>query len=118
MKKFYLIFILLFLIGGANAQSKGGEGNFLSTFDKAKIVRFFPNPATTVINFEFTRAEEKTNNYTLQVYNFLGKKIVEFNAVNQKTIVPLTDFYRGVYIFQLRDKSGRIIESGKFQVNK
>jgi hypothetical protein len=25
-------------------------------------------------------------------------------------------YYRGLYIFQLRDRSGRIIESGKFQV--
>jgi len=31
--------------------------------------------------------------------------------------VNVSDFYRGVYIFQLRDKNGRMIDSGKFQVS-
>jgi len=32
--------------------------------------------------------------------------------------VNLTDFTRGIYIFQLKDQNGKVIESGKFQVNK
>lgn len=116
MKKFYLIIVLFFFTGSTQAQTRAESG--FSPFDKTKIIRFFPNPATTVINFEFTKAEEKVSNYTLQVYTFVGKKVLEINSVNQKTVVPLSDFFRGVYIFQLRDKSGRIIESGKFQVNK
>ena len=36
--------------------------------------------------------------------------------ISPKTIVNVNDFYRGVYIFQLRDKSGKVIDSGKFQV--
>jgi hypothetical protein len=32
--------------------------------------------------------------------------------------VDLADFNRGVYIYHLRDLSGKIIESGKFQVSR
>jgi hypothetical protein len=32
--------------------------------------------------------------------------------------INLTDFSRGIYIYQIRDKSGRMLDSGKFQVAK
>ena len=44
--------------------------------------------------------------------------MVELKISDQKITVPLTDFYRGVYIFQFRDLKGNIVESGKFQVAK
>jgi hypothetical protein len=80
-------------------------------------VRFYPNPATSYITFEdFTKKYDKS--YSIQLFNFLGKKVYEFNLADQKYIVNLSDFFRGIYIFQLRDPSGKILESGKFQVNK
>lgn len=48
----------------------------------------------------------------------MGKKVYELQNVNNKNTVDLSNFYRGVYIFQLRDKNGKIVESGKFQVVK
>jgi hypothetical protein len=85
-----------------------------------KVVKFYPNPATTVINFDFQKPAERIadKTYTLQIFNFIGKKVFEINNFSQKNTIPLTDFYRGVYIFQLKDKSGRIMESGKFQIAK
>jgi hypothetical protein len=35
-----------------------------------------------------------------------------------KAQVDLSNFTRGLYIFQLKDPSGRVMESGKFQVEK
>ncbi len=116
MNKLYLIIIFSCLAFFAHSQTgKISEANFTSDI-QSKVVRFYPNPATNIINFEFSKPVQK--DYILQVFNFVGKKVFESNAVSQKTSVLLTDFYRGIYIFQLRDKSGRIIESGKFQVNK
>ena len=43
---------------------------------------------------------------------------MDLKPAEEKITVPLTDFYRGVYIFQLRDAKGNIVESGKFQVVK
>jgi hypothetical protein len=84
--------------------------------DAVKTVKFYPNPATSFINFEF--AESYDDSYTLVIFNFIGKKVEDLKVTDQKITVSLTDFYRGVYIFQLRDKLGNIIESGKFQVVK
>src|SRR4051794_33314164 len=82
---------------------------------QVKIVKCYPNPATSVINFDFASKVDKT--FSLQIYSFTGKKMADQSLISNKISIPLTnDFYRGIYIFQLRDKAGRIIETGKFQV--
>jgi hypothetical protein len=48
----------------------------------------------------------------------MGKKVHEINKILPRMYIPLEDFYRGIYVYQLRDKEGNIIESGKFQVVK
>ena len=117
MKKLYFLIFFSFFATLAIAQDgKFVESNALTEILQPKSIKFYPNPATTVINFELLKANQRE--MTLQVYNFVGKKVYELNNVNQKTALSLTEFYRGVYIFQLRDKAGRIIESGKFQVVK
>ncbi len=117
MKKLYfLIFFFCFTVLSYAQEARTLENNSLPEIFQAKAIKFFPNPATSFINFELTKVNQR--DLTLQVYNFVGKKVYELNNVNQKTTLSLTEFYRGVYIFQLRDKSGRIIESGKFQVVK
>jgi hypothetical protein len=83
---------------------------------KEKIVRFYPNPAHSEINFDFEKNYDNT--YTFTIYNFLGKKMLELQKINPKNQVDLSEFLRGVYIFQLKDKNGRVIETGKFQVVK
>jgi len=43
---------------------------------------------------------------------------VEVNSLTPRTVINLNDFFRGVYVFQLTDRNGKVIESGKFQVEK
>lgn len=113
MKIFYALFIIVSAASGAFGQTgRGVPGRN----DAPRIVRFYPNPATSLINFDLGDAPE--NNYKLQIFNFLGKKVFELSNPSRKTVVNLNDFYRGVYIFQLRDRNGKIVESGKFQVSK
>lgn len=84
---------------------------------QVKIVKFYPNPATSLINFEFPN--EYNNNYVIQIYSFTGKKMTELPVSASKITVNLTnEYYRGLYIFHLTDKSGKLIEAGKFQVIK
>lgn len=84
--------------------------------DRPMIVRYYPNPATTFISFEFEK--EATKQYSLQIYNFLGRTMLETRIQTVKATIDLTEFNRGIYFYQLRDKSGHIVESGKFQVIK
>lgn len=55
---------------------------------------------------------------SIQIYSFLGKRMHEVTNAAQKTTVDLTDFNRGLYMYHLLDASGKVVESGKFQVSK
>lgn len=110
------IFYISILIIGFQFNSVAQVKPSTIVSDAVKTVKFYPNPAVNYINFEFTRNYD--NSYSLVIYNFIGKKVEDIKVTDQKMIVSLNDFYRGVYIFQLRDKQGSIVESGKFQVAK
>jgi len=84
--------------------------------EEVKVVKFYPNPATSFINFEFPQQIDKS--YSLAIYSFVGKKMTELPVSSKKLIVPLSDYYRGIYVFQLKDRTGKIIETGKFQVEQ
>jgi hypothetical protein len=81
-----------------------------------RMVRFYPNPASEAIHFECRQNAQQP--LQLRIFNFLGKKMVELGQVTNQTRIDLADFNRGLYLFQLVDAKGRILESGKFQVEK
>lgn len=83
---------------------------------RIRFVQCYPNPATTSINFEASNNLDK--NLVLTVYNFIGKKVEDVKLNSNKINIPLDNYYRGLYIYQLRNKQGQLIESGKFQVIK
>ena len=112
MRIFYILFFIFLLTGSLQAQDRSPD----RPGPEAKIVRFYPNPASSMITFDFQNNFDKS--YSFQIYNFLGKKVYDAPSVTPKTVVNLSDFYRGVYIFQIRDKNGKIIDSGRFQVEK
>lgn len=105
-----LVFSLAGLSQDRSVQSSAPSPN------TTRFVRFYPNPATTFINIDIQRSLMKSSSF--QVYNFLGKKVIEMQDIANKTRIDLTGYTRGIYIYQLRDKNGKIIESGKFQVEK
>ncbi len=85
---------------------------------QVKAIKCYPNPAVSFVNFEFP-ADYISRNYTLQIYTFTGKKMYEVNVSSIKATLTFTnEFYRGIYIYQLQDKTGKILETGKFQVNR
>jgi Secretion system C-terminal sorting domain len=109
-RTFYILSFIL-LTGTTTAW-----GQTRTTDPPGKILKFFPNPATTVITFNLQKTNDK--NFSLQVFNFLGKKVFESNNIAANTVVNVSEFYRGIYVFQLRDANGKVIDSGKFQVTK
>lgn len=110
MKIFYILsFVLLSTIPSRSQTRINPASNPQTT-----IIKFYPNPAVSKITFSFEQGYDK--NYSLQIFNFIGKKVFELQAVAQKNFVDVSNLYRGVYIFQVRDKSGKIAHSGTFQV--
>jgi hypothetical protein len=115
LKKFLLI-VSVFIVSTASSQAQQSRAS-TTTGVQTSIVRFYPNPATTVITFDFQKAFEQ--GYSIQIFNaILGRKMFDQSNMPQRTTITLSDFPRGMYIYQLRDKTGRMVESGKFQVAK
>ena len=83
---------------------------------RGKIVSLYPNPATSYITFNIQKSFQK--GLTISVFNFIGKKISETQTETENTVVSLTDFNRGTYIYHIVDRSGKVIDTGKFQVSK
>ncbi len=112
------LLLLLMLGAGACLVSSFHPVSPVETSDyyDVRLVKYYPNPATTYINFEFPPEVDKS--YTLLIFSFVGKKMAEIPIENNRISLVLTDYYRGIYIFQLKDKTGKIVETGKFQVNK
>ena len=107
MRIFFTLSILLFMSVRGISQS---------TQQEPVLVKFYPNPAISQITFDFPKNFDK--NYTFQIYNFLGKKVFEQKNLSPKTTVELSQYFRGIYIFQLLDKNGKIVEAGRFQVSR
>lgn len=111
MKIFYIFSFILMIALPARSQSRIPA---LVEPGLDKVLKFYPNPATTQITFTFNNNIDQ--NLSFQIFNFIGKKVYEAPSLLPTTQVNVNDFYRGVYIFQVRDKSGKILDSGKFQV--
>jgi Secretion system C-terminal sorting domain len=115
MKFLYKIFVTLSFLMLVNLSLSASE--ILGPSEpRIRIIQCYPNPAITNIYFEFLKPSEK--NCTLYIYNFIGKKVEEIKVSSSKVAVNLETYYRGLYVFQLRDKQGTLLESGKFQVVK
>ena len=71
MKKFLLIILTSFTLSAMAQPTKNGVAAVFG--QKEKFVKFYPNPAVSVISFEFQKTIER--GYTLQIFNFLGKKV-------------------------------------------
>jgi Secretion system C-terminal sorting domain len=111
MKVFYILSIILLTTVQLKSQTSSSSSQELAV----RVTKFYPNPAVSQITFDFEQGYDKL--YSFQIFNFVGKKVFELQTVTSKTVVNVTDFYRGVYIFQLKDKTGKMIDSGKFQVS-
>ncbi len=114
MKRFLLIVSVILFI---TVESEAQQTRFASASGiQSSFIRLYPNPATTIINFDFQHNYDK--GYSLQVYNFLGRVMYEQQNLPERNSINLSQFSRGVYIYYLRDRSNRLVESGKFQVAK
>ncbi len=111
-----LILIMVFSLFTSIGKAQSDK-SLPNTEGGSKIVKLYPNPATTVITFE-VQQHNNDRLYDLIVYNFLGKKIDQLKGISSKTTVSLDNYYNGLYIFQLRDQRGNLVESGKFNVVK
>ena len=107
-----LSFILLIAIQSQAQTTRSTPASVSSD----RIIKLYPNPATTNITFDLQKGYER--GLSIQVYSFLGKKMYENQSVPSKITLDLSEYNRGLYMYHLIDITGKVIESGKFQVTK
>ncbi|MBC7946931.1 MAG: T9SS type A sorting domain-containing protein [Chitinophagaceae bacterium] len=113
MRKALLILSLIVFTASGSIAQDGGRGTPTEAVGKVKL---YPNPAISYITFDLQKNFAKGLN--IVVYNFLGKKMYESQGIAEKTTVTLNDFARGVYIYHVTDVSGKVLDTGKFQVSR
>jgi len=117
--------MLVFVIQtNASAVSTRGLDDSVKVFNEygiptlvtARLVTCYPNPATSYINFKFDNTVPASS--TLSIYSFTGRKMTVLTVINNNSIIriPLDNYFRGLYMYQLCDANGNILESGRFLV--
>lgn len=109
--KLFLTLAFTCLFFAAQSQVKR-----ISMGEHVRRTSIYPNPARSFVQIQYRIFSDQPT--TLVVYNFLGKKQLEVQQPGSHVFVDLAEFKRGLYIFQFRDKNGRILDSGKFHVEK
>ncbi|MFN5422914.1 MAG: T9SS type A sorting domain-containing protein [bacterium] len=106
---FFILLIFISLEGKSQLKRMVFDENVRRTV-------IYPNPARSFLQVQYKQPTSIPE--VLVVYNFLGKKQLEVSKPGNNLYIDLAEFKRGLYIFQFRDNNGRILDSGKFQVEK
>lgn len=116
MKRYVAItLLLLFSYGATYAQDSklpvpGREQ------PEQVVTRTYPNPATSFITFEFKMPVER--GWAISIFSFLGRKMTQLPVNANRLTINLNEYFTGIYVYQVRDKDGRILSTNKFQVVK
>jgi hypothetical protein len=73
----------------------------------------FPNPATTVVNFE----TEYNKASKIEILDITGRLIETVDFTMGSTQVNTTNYSNGVYIYNVSNTDGVVVKTGKFSVN-
>ena len=95
MKIFYALSTILLLSLQAKSQDRtpGGEPT-------PRIVKFYPNPATSIITFDFQQGYDKS--YNLQIFNYIENMLKNNSIVitdNQEIFILKSIGYTGLNYF-------------------
>ncbi len=74
----------------------------------------FPNPANNELNIQSTYA----NNGKVNIYDLTGKILGAFNFSNSKVTINTSSYADGVYMYELADDKGNVIDRNKFIITR
>lgn len=80
-------------------------------------INAFPNPATESVRFDFINMP--SDEYSLQIFDIAGKLVLSKTHVfkeNNSMTVDLNSFKKGIYLYSLTDRVGRVIGTKRLAV--
>lgn len=85
----------------------------------APTIQAYPNPAVDMVSFEVSNLP--TDEYSLKIYNLVGKVVWKENYTlngNKSIKVDLNNFKKGTYLYSLTDQKGKVIGAKRLVVVK
>lgn len=77
-------------------------------------IALYPNPVTNELFIE----ADLEHNASFVAYNVVGKQVINVAIANKVNAINTTDLANGMYVFQLIDSKGEVIQLGKFTVDR
>ena len=82
------------------------------TFEEAsKRIDVYPNPVSTQLNINFPAFDDE---YYIEIFNVLGKKIYSNTVLTQKNKISVSDWNNGVYLIKISFKNEKQSITKKF----
>jgi len=78
-------------------------------------INVYPNPASTEVNFVITGNDMAQR---ADIYDITGKKINTYSIMNNLAAISTVNYAPGLYFYQVYDKSGALMKTGKFSVSR
>ncbi len=82
----------------------------INNISEKTTFKIYPNPVQDKLNI-FTNGSKET---FIKIYNNTGETIKEIPINKDFTTVTLSDLSSGLYFYQISDRSGKVLDTGKF----
>lgn len=76
-------------------------------------LKVFPNPVSDVLNFEM----DYNKAATAVIMDITGRKIATESFELGKASLNVSNYNKGIYLYQVTNEEGKVIKAGKFTVN-
>ena len=89
---------------------------YLPIFDypAASHIALYPNPVANSLFVE----TDLNHKGSFVAYNIVGKQVINMEISDKLTEINMADLANGMYVFQLIDGEGTVIQAGKFTVER
>jgi hypothetical protein len=104
-----------YFITDENTRSSVFNEETATTIQEITQFSLYPNPASESVRL-VSKSDEKAN-YSLRVMNVVGQVVFEDEMNRNEKFINVSPFENGMYIIQIQDGAGSIIESMKFLKN-
>lgn len=86
----------------------------MAALENAPKITMYQNPEYGTI----TLVNENAEIFSLSIFDLTGKSYQKTELIFGKNNITTSLFHSGIYIFQVSDKNGAIVKSGKFTIGK
>jgi hypothetical protein len=89
-----------------------GIPNAVTEISQRGSIMAYPNPCSSQINFFYSGHTAQV----ITVFDVTGRQVGTTSMVNGKASVNTSTFAKGIYMYRMLDKSGDVVDNGKFSV--